>query len=139
MQIDNDFHSNLHLDCDFEAGVLKSQRGETQELTIDEREACNRLIVVQDQIQNNNSDEDSGDKSDDSEDDIMTVVHYTNERRYNLNRDELYGDRRFIFGSAAEVERLWSHTKHILTNSRQGMMGADNFEALLFFKINKHL
>ena len=72
-------------------------------------------------------------------DDVMAVVYDTNKRIYDLNRDELYGDCSFIFGSAAEVERLWSHAKHILTNSRKGMMEADNFEALLFLKINKHL
>ena len=97
------------------------------------------MIVVHDHIQGSSNGEESGAESDTSDDDVMAAVHDTNKRRYDLNRDELYGDCSFIFWSAAEVERLWSHAKHILTNSRKGMIEADNFEALLFLKINKYL
>jgi len=45
----------------------------------------------------------------------------------------------FILGSVAEVERLWSTAKHILTEERRGMMHPIIFEALLFLKENHRL
>jgi hypothetical protein len=47
-----------------------------------------------------------------------------------------YVDTRFIFGSAAEVERLWSIAKHVLTDHRQSMTPL-LFEAILFLRINE--
>lgn len=41
----------------------------------------------------------------------------------------------FICGSAAEVERLWSIAKYILTDNRSRMTPA-MFESLLFLKTN---
>ena len=41
----------------------------------------------------------------------------------------------FICGSAAEVERLWSICKYILTNVRSRMT-PNLFEALVFLKVN---
>ena len=97
------------------------------------------MLIGQHLNQVNDSDDIGRNKTDDSEDDIMAAVHNTNVKRGNVNRDRLYGDCSFILGSAAEVERLWSYAKHMLTNERKGMMEADNFEALLFLKMNKHL
>ena len=42
----------------------------------------------------------------------------------------------FICGSAAEVERLWSVAKYILTDNRAKLTPA-MFEALLFLKTNE--
>ena len=42
----------------------------------------------------------------------------------------------FICGSAAEVERLWSIAKYILTDNRSRMTPA-MFESLLFLKTNE--
>lgn len=52
--------------------------------------------------------------------------------------DNVYCNCNFIFGSAAEVERLWNHAKYILTNERKGMMEPITFEALLFLENNHH-
>jgi hypothetical protein len=42
----------------------------------------------------------------------------------------------FIYGSSAEVERLWSVAKYILTDQRKRLT-PQMFEALLFLKQNK--
>lgn len=42
----------------------------------------------------------------------------------------------FLYGSSAEVERLWSVAKYILIDPRKGIT-PQTFEALLFLKINK--
>ena len=41
----------------------------------------------------------------------------------------------FIFGSAAEVERLWLIAKYILSNTRSRMT-PHLFQALIFLKVN---
>jgi hypothetical protein len=43
----------------------------------------------------------------------------------------------FILGSAAEVERLWSICKYILTNQQRKSLTPLLFEALTFLKVNK--
>ena len=50
-----------------------------------------------------------------------------------------YGNCDSIYGSCAEVERLWSIAKHILTDVRKGMMDPIMFEAILFLKLNRRL
>jgi hypothetical protein len=45
----------------------------------------------------------------------------------------------FIYGSCAEVERLWSIAWHILTNQKMGKLSPTVFEALIFLKLNKRL
>ena len=51
-----------------------------------------------------------------------------------------YGNCDFIYGSCAEVERLWSIiAKHILTGVRKGMMDPIIFEAILLLKLNRRL
>lgn len=45
---------------------------------------------------------------------------------------------KFILGSAAEVERLWSRAKHVYTDSRSCLYPI-TFEAILFLKTNHDL
>ena len=51
--------------------------------------------------------------------------------------NSVYGNCDFIYGSAAEVERLWSVAKHILADERKGMMEPMMFETLIYLKLNE--
>ena len=51
------------------------------------------------------------------------------------SQDSPYQNVDYVCGSAAEVERLWSLCKYILTNTRSRMT-PNLFEALVFFKVN---
>ena len=54
----------------------------------------------------------------------------------NTKNEDLYIDCRFIFGSAARVERLFSHCKYIKTETRNRLT-SQIFEAITFLKSNK--
>ena len=56
----------------------------------------------------------------------------------NTKDEELYMDCRFIFGSVAHTERLFSHFKYIKTETRNRLT-SQLFEAVTFFKSNKEL
>ena len=45
-------------------------------------------------------------------------------------------DFSFLLGSVAEVERLWSIAKYVLTQKRRGM-SPQVFEALMILKMNE--
>jgi hypothetical protein len=53
------------------------------------------------------------------------------------NIEDIYMNLDPICGSAAEVERLWSIAKYILTVQRKSMT-PQMFKALLFLKMNEH-
>eukprot|EP00171_Calliarthron_tuberculosum_P023317 IDg23317t1 len=59
-------------------------------------------------------------------------------KRKMENTGDEYVNCDFILGSIAEVERLWSVSKHILCVQRRGMT-PQMFEALLFLKFNERL
>ena len=60
-------------------------------------------------------------------------------RKINNTKDEeLYIDCRFIFGSAARAERLFSHCKYIKTETRNRLT-PQLFEAINFLKSNREL
>ena len=60
-------------------------------------------------------------------------------RKINNTKDEdLYIDCRFIFGSAARAERLFSHCKYIKTETRNRLTPQLS-EAITFLKSNREL
>ena len=60
-------------------------------------------------------------------------------RKINNTKDkELYIDCRFIFGSVACAERLFSHCKYIKTETRNRLT-PQLFEAINFLKSNREL
>ena len=60
-------------------------------------------------------------------------------RKINNTKDEdLYIDCRFIFGSAAREERLFSHCIYIKTETRNRLT-PQPFEAITFLKSNREL
>ena len=119
----------------FEAGVVKIQRNQVADLTDEEKEAVSSLLkpncnIVDEEIGGrNNDDYDSFDELDNQE----NVA-----RRYGPNQEDLrYVNCDFIFGSCAEVERLWSVAKFVLTDERKGKMSPVVFEAILYLKMNE--
>ena len=60
-------------------------------------------------------------------------------RKMNNTKDEeLYIDYRFIFGSAARAERLFSHCKYVKTETRNRLT-PQLFEVFNFLKSNREL
>ena len=119
----------------FGSGVVKIQRNQVADLTDEEKEAVSSLLkpncnIVDEVIGGrNNDDYDSFDELDNQE----NVA-----RRYGPNQEDLrYVNCDFIFGSCAEVERLWSIAKFILTDERKGKMSPVVFEAILYLKMNE--
>ena len=139
-------HTRLHTNANFESGVCKIQ--EKKELTLDEAAACENLLLanmVVDNDDNDASDEDNN-ATEAEEDDAWQSMAQRHAKRMrekeaqkaaeqNLN-DTAYGNCNFILGSVAEVERLWSVCKHILTNERKGRMECNTFEGLILLKMN---
>lgn len=139
-------HARLHTNANFESGVCKIQ--EKKELTLDEAAACENLLLanmVVDNDDNDASDEDNN-ATEAEEDDAWQSMAQRHAKRMrekeaqkaaeqNLN-DTAYGNCNFILGSVAEVERLWSVCKHILTNERKGRMECNTFEGLILLKMN---
>ena len=56
----------------------------------------------------------------------------------NTKDEELYIECRFIFGSAACIERLFSHCKYIKTEARNRLT-PQLFEGITFLKSNREL
>ena len=62
-----------------------------------------------------------------------------NNLKLNNSKDEdLYIDCRFIFGSAARAERLFSHCKYIKTETRNRLT-TKPFEDIILLKSNREL
>lgn len=132
-------HDKLHTNAHFESGVCKIQNGE--ELTADEAEACESLL-----LDGGNDDVEGGEEEEPRRDEPYVNVAERHRRKKEeraaaraakADGDQTgYGNVDFILGSAAEVERLWSLCKHILTNIRKGQMECDTFEALIYLKCN---
>ena len=56
----------------------------------------------------------------------------------NAKDEELYIDCKFMFGSAARAEKLFSHCKYIKTETHNRLT-PQIFEAITFLKINREL
>ena len=122
----------LSPDLNFESGVVKIQNKMFDELSDVEKDAVRSLLAET----NNHQAEVEGDAGGD-DDSIDSFVRISQSDVTNENNTNRYVNCDFIFGSCAEVERLWSIAKFILTDERRGRMTPGMFEALLFLKINK--
>ena len=117
-------------DPHFVSGVIKIQLNQLLQLSAEEKAACIRLInkcVEEQEINDSQS---------------IGLAARMKERMKKRKAGVLenmkaspYVNVDFICGSAAEVERLWSIAKHILSNSRSRMT-PHLFEALIYLKIN---
>ncbi len=57
-------------------------------------------------------------------------------KRKRMERNDKYMNCDFILGSVAEIERLWSIAKNILTDNREDLAPLV-FEAILFLNVNR--
>ena len=141
-------HTVLHPNADFETGVVKIQGGCAESLTEQEKIACRNLKIEPHNEAEEDSDANDGAGSGSDDDDNNragpgSVLRRVRRKKTNRIQRMMeghkteYGDCLFIYGSVAEVERLWSIAKHILTNERKGMMEAASFEELIFLKLNR--
>ena len=117
----------------FESGVVKIQRGEEVSMTLAEKVACRSLEVGDDEI---------GEEVEAAEEEVQTLMKKLKEKKRKRKAGEFsskkseYLNVDFISGSAAEVERLWSICKYILTVNRSGLSPI-LLEAILFLRINR--
>jgi hypothetical protein len=99
-------------------------------LTEDEKDAISMLKI------------DGGATNEESDGDVeMTVAEKIKagkrkQREETAGGEDQYHNSDFILGSAAEVERLWSHAGLVLTKSRRSMTPM-LLEAILFLKCNR--
>ena len=115
-------YEELHPYCDFESGVVKIQRRVVNTTTEQERDTCQCLLMEDD---NKNVLQRVDNSNEDLHDTIIARHHRNhNERQTNVHNstNTTYGNCDFIYGSAAEVEGLWSIAKHILTDERKGII-----------------
>ncbi len=72
-----------------------------------------------------------------NEDEEQSITASISKKRRKLSSSTVkYIDSRFICGSVAKVECLWSLAKHILQNHRKSISPV-LLETLLFLKVNK--
>jgi hypothetical protein len=113
-------------DPDFESGVIKLQEGKVNELTEEEREALQNLRK---EVQANGP----------GSPEPITMPEKIAKRKRDagerVGNDE-YVNVSWVLGSAAEVERLWSIAKYILTDDTRRQMDPEMFETIIFLKVN---
>ena len=135
---DSDFHdcafvpNKILPDCDlvpqplFDSGVAKIQAGEENTLTLMEKNAVASLLK-------NPADDEPGQEAPARPSISDRLREMTSGPKKS---DSDYINANFILGSCAEVERLWSLAKFVLTDERSRMT-PQLFEAILFLKVNK--
>ena len=69
---------------------------------------------------------------------FMSMRERLAKRRKMNSRSEEYIDCKFILGSVAEAERVWSMAKYVLTNHRRSLTPR-MMEAILFLRYNERL
>ena len=116
-------------DPDFVRGVIKMQENNHAQLTSDEKEACSRLLVEQEDGNQNPQQTSLAER-------MRERIRKRKAGVLEVNLSSPYKNVDFICGSAAEVERLWSLAKNVLTNSRSRLTPV-LFETLLFLKVNE--
>ena len=119
-------------DPHFVSGVIKIQNNDILQLTQDEKDACASLA---NQVQDQGEEAEEGDE-----------VSFASRFKSRMKKRKAgvmegtkaspYKNVDFICGSAAEVERLWSICKYILSNVRSRLT-PNLFEALIFLKLNR--
>lgn len=119
--------SSLVRDKAFLNGIIKIQRGNIDELTASEKRACKKLLIESD------SEPVIPDNGTSDEDDIIKEI--VSEKEKHTCQDGKYMNAKFIIGSVAIVERLWSVLRKMLPEHRKRSPQM-LVEALLFLKVN---
>ncbi|KAJ8538997.1 hypothetical protein ON010_g12874 [Phytophthora cinnamomi] len=117
----------------FESAVVKIINGEKASLTVEEKDqvVCISLPSA--------SPASATQRSSTQSDDKRTYTSQLRERkRQRMKPSEEYADLRFIAGTSASAERLFSSAKHVLRSTRKRLTPV-NFDKPLFLKHNRHL
>lgn len=127
--------SSIVKNADFESGVVKIQNKEIDEMNQAERFACSKLRK---EVLAANIPVAAAPPHIDTR--FMSpsgIADSTKRKRQRLEEtmDNSYINCDYILGSVAEVERLWSLCKNVLTDHRSCIKPM-NLEALMFLKIN---
>jgi hypothetical protein len=125
--------SNLVPNPHFESGVVKIQRGQLLELTDAEKVAVESLKSKEVSGSEGGSGNGGGHMPK-SPNNMKKQLRRIKEAR-DKPVQSAFVNCDFIYGSAAEVERLWSICSNILTDQRKGMT-PQLFEAIVFLKQN---
>lgn len=126
-------YATLCPDPCFQSGVCKIQRGQWRLLTDDEVEACESLLKGNVSRSDSESTQEAIPGSPDLETRLQRISE--NIAQAANEPDSPYIDCNFIFGSAAQVEQMWSQAKYILSQQRS-RMSPILFETILYLKIN---
>ena len=118
---------------DFVEGIIKIQEGKVMDLTQDEKDACHK--VVNNQVEENMIEESEQGEANTFASRFRDRMKKRKAGVLEKSQASPYHNVNYICGSAAEVERLWSLCKYILTNTRSRMT-PNLFEALIFLKVN---
>lgn len=110
-------------DKTFLSAVVKIQNGECNNLTPDEKATVSDLRSSSSQVTNVLSQNSS-------------MEERLSKRRKISSAAQEYVNCDFILGSVAEVERIWSISKHVLTVERR-LMTPQLFESIVFLKYNE--
>lgn len=113
----------------FESGVIKIQRQRISEMTEDEKEACKMLRSVSSEISPSQFDNETNVQ-------LSMAQRIALGKRKRMEKTESYLNCDFILGSVAEIERLWSVARNILTDNRKDLTPLV-FESVLFLNINR--
>ncbi|KAI0560856.1 Ribonuclease H-like protein [Gracilaria domingensis] len=116
------------LDPIFESSVVKIQRGLQTELTEDKKESV-QCLKQPDTVSEVHAGIASGNVG-------TGIAARLTKKRKVVMKKEKYMNCDFILGSVAEVERLWSIAKNVLTDNRKSMTPR-MFEAIVFLKQNE--
>ena len=123
-------NSSKQPDPYFVSGVIKIQDNNCAQMTVEEKDACQSLLAKDYEIGVAQAQQTT--LADRMRDRIK-------KRKAGVMDQDLsspYRNCDFICGSAAEVERLWSVAKKILTNNRYHLTVV-MFETLMFLKMNE--
>jgi hypothetical protein len=113
-------------DPDFISGVCKIQNGNIGDMADDEKEACSHLRA------NVGEEEEAAATLTFQE----KLTKMRNKKRSSACLDAQFENVDYIIGSAAEVERVWSVARYVLTTQWMGLTPL-MFEALMFLKMNE--
>ena len=117
-------------DPSFVSGVVKIQENNQGLMSPEEKEACKDLLLEEDEQNSSQSSQPSL---------AQRMIERMKKRKAGVMENNLgspFKNCDFICGSAAEVERLWSIAKHVLTNTRSRLTPV-MFETLIFSKVNE--
>ena len=116
--------SSIVDNVDFETAVAKIQKGNLSDLSTVEK-SCARILAVDASVSEVHHGEGA----------VLSMKERLFKRR-RIESATNYGDCRYVLGSVAEVERLWSTCGYILTQNRRSMT-PQLFETLVFLKLNE--